>query len=81
MIRFAEEYITEVQKDQKKRAEGEENQSMKVFRELRTPTEKQVRLLAHSIVLLLCRVWSFDVVIVLPLLSGVHVCMKQNASS
>ena len=42
VVRFAEEYVTELQKDQKERAEGEESQSMKVFRELRTPTEKQV---------------------------------------
>ena len=43
VVRFAEEYVVQLQKDQKKRAEGEESQSMKVLRELRTQTENQVR--------------------------------------
>ena len=43
VVRFAEEYVIQLQRDQKKRAEGEESQSIKVLRELRTQTEKQVR--------------------------------------
>ena len=42
VVRFAESYILELQQDQEKRGEVTEQLSVKVMRELRTPTDKQV---------------------------------------
>lgn len=43
VVRFAESYVTELQEDQMKRGDVTDQMSAKVMRELRTPTNKQVR--------------------------------------
>ena len=42
VVNFAKEYVVQLQNDQQERAEGKESQSVKMMRELRTQTEKQV---------------------------------------